>query len=264
MDRDLSGQVAVISGGLGDIGSAIARTLAKYGADIAIGDTKPAESAAPLLAKLTAMRRRAVYHQVDVSEATAVTSWIADVSAKLAAPSLIIPCAAIATSSSTCTITPEQWTRELRVNLDGSFFLAQACVQRLRQKQSAGRVVFIGSWAAHAPHTYIPAYCASKAGLRMLCKTMALELAPHNILVNEVAPGFVEAGLSAQKWAEDPPLKAEGLASVPTHQFITADEVAEEVAHLCDPANRHMTGATILMDGGLSLTNVSMFNTRHR
>ena len=116
-----------------------------------------------------------------------------------------------------------------------------------------GRVVFIGSWAAHAPHPAIPTYCAAKAGLRMLCKTMALQLAPHQILVNEVAPGYVDAGLTAQLWARNPGSRERAAGRVPTGQLIDPREVALQVAHLCDPANRHTTGSVLLMDGGLSL-----------
>jgi NAD(P)-dependent dehydrogenase (short-subunit alcohol dehydrogenase family) len=82
---------------------------------------------------------------------------------------------------------------------------------------------------------------------------MALELAPQGILVNEVAPGFVDAGLSGRFFREKPGLREQAAARVPIGQLIEACDVARQVAHLCDPANRHMTGSTILMDGGLSL-----------
>src|SRR5207248_5748400 len=114
-----------------------------------------------------------------------------------------------------CSITPEEWDRELRVNLNGAFYLARECARRLVELGRPGRIVFVGSWAAHAVHTDLPAYCVAKAGLRMLSKCMALELAPKGILVNEVAPGFVDAGLSGRIFVEKPERREASLRLVP-------------------------------------------------
>lgn len=253
----LSGHVAIISGGAGDIGRAIAHRLAHDGADVAIGDVVSEAEAAPLVDELRARGAVVRYDSVDVGDAGAVAAWVASVEAAMGVPTLIVPNAAVVSIADILTITPEQWRRDLRVNLDGAFHLAQAGAKRLVETGKAGRLVFLGSWAAHAPHGHIPAYCASKAGVRMLCKVMARSLAPHGILVNEVAPGYVDAGLTGRTWDEQPAQRERGRAQVPTGEVITPDEVAAQVAHLCDPANRHMTGTSLLMDGGLSLTNVS-------
>ena len=172
---------------------------------------------------------------------------------ELGIPGIIIANAATVTFSSFIEITSEQWFRELRVNLDGAFHLTQSATARLLFHGRPGRVVLIGSWAAHSVHTHIPAYCVSKAGLRMLCKCMALELAPHNIMVNEIAPGYVDAGLSGRSFEKDPVMKKEAIQKVPIKKLISAGEVAHQVVLLCDPLNEHMTGSTVLMDGGLSL-----------
>ena len=256
---DLSGQVAIISGGVGDIGSAVARRLARDGADVALGDVLELSQADDFLDELRGMGRRARYDRVDVSDPDEVTAWVEAVEHDLGAPTLIVPNAAVVTIADVQTITPQQWSRDLRVNLDGAFHLAQASAQRLVKAGKPGRIVFLGSWAAHAPHSHIPAYCASKAGVRMLCKVMAATLAANHILVNEVAPGYVDAGLTGRTWDANPGRREAGREQVPTHQLITADEVAMQVAHLCDPENRHMAGTSILMDGGLSLTNASSF-----
>lgn len=249
----LTGQAAIISGGLGDIGQAIARELAYCGADIALGDVREAAGAQSLRDEIEGMGRRARYDRVDVADAEAVRQWVAAVEADLGAPTLIIPNAAIVTLADIRAVTPEQWRQELRVNLDGAFHLAQAGALRLLHHGLPGRIVFLGSWAAHAPHAHIPAYCAAKAGLRMLCKCMALDLAPRGILVNEIAPGYVDAGLSAQVFREEPERREAAMQQVPVKRLIEPEEVAWQVAHLCDPANRHQTGSVVLMDGGLSL-----------
>ena len=97
------------------------------------------------------------------------------------------------------------------------------------------------------------AYSVSKAALSMLCKCFALELAPKNILVNEIAPGYVDAGLSGRNWRKMTEQRERAKERVPIRQLIEAQEVAEQIVYLCDPGNRHMTGSTFLMDGGLSL-----------
>ena len=253
MVETLTNQVAIISGGLGDIGRAIAQELARRGADVAVGDVRPGEDAVALLASLREAGVRARYDSVDVADAAAVSAWVSAVEADLGPATLIVPNAAIVTLAGVRDVTPQQWSRELRVNLDGAFHLAQAGARRLVALKRPGRIVFIGSWAAHAPHNAIPAYCAAKAGLRMLCKCMALDLAGEGILVNEVAPGYVDAGLSGSIWTTNPEARDKARDRVPTRHLIDAVEVAEQVAHLCEPGNRHMTGSVLLMDGGLSL-----------
>ena len=251
--RTLSSQVAVISGGLGDIGRAIALELARRGADVAIGDVRGESTARGFADQLRELGVRSRYDVVDVANAAQVTEWIATIERDLGVPRLVIPNAATVTLAGVRDVTAEQWSKELRVNLDGAFHLAQAGALRMLAHKKPGRIVFVGSWAAHAPHNNIAAYCVAKAGLRMLCKCMAIDLARDGILVNEVAPGYVDAGLSAGIWAKNPGAKENAAQRVPTGQLIDAADVAAQVAHLCEPANRHMTGSVLLMDGGLSL-----------
>lgn len=251
--KQLAGRVAIISGALGDIGGAIAREFASRGASIALGDIATADKAQPLLDELQRAGTRARYDIVDVSDAEAVTTWVRQVEEEFGAPDLVIPNAAVVTLEGIRTVTPAQWQREMRINLDGAFHLAQSAALRLLHHRMPGRIVFIGSWAAHSPHVRLPAYSVTKAGLRMLMKCLARDLAPNDILVNEVAPGYVNAGLSGRIFDENPEIRAESEAKVPVRRLILPEEVAREVAHLCDPAVRHTTGSVSLMDGGLSL-----------
>lgn len=249
----LEGQVAIVSGGLGDIGSAIALELARGGADVALCDIHEPSLGVPLLREIEGLGRRCSYDRVDVSDGRAVSTWVLEVERTLGTPTLIIPCAAVVTMANTRTLTAELWRHELNVNLDGVFHLAQAGALRLLEGRKPGRIVFIGSWAAATPHPQIVPYCVAKAGLRMLAKCMALELAPHNILVNEIAPGYVNGGLARPWYEKDPASRDADAKLVPIGKLIEPEEVAIQVAFLCDPGNRHMTGSVVLMDGGLSL-----------
>jgi len=154
-------------------------------------------------------------------------------------------------------MTPEVWQCHLDINLSGSFYLAHAVAERLVARKLPGRIVFIGSWAAHSAHRHIPAYCVAKAGLRMACRAMALHYAPYGILVNEVAPGIVDAGLSGKVFRENPTLAARTVAKIPIGALMESDEVARHVAHLCDPRNRNVTGSFLLCDGGISLVTAT-------
>lgn len=247
------GQTAVISGGLGDIGFTTALALAQNGANIALSDIKPSSMAEPFVNKIENLGVKCVYHQVNIGESESVQNWINEVQNLLGIPQIIIANAAIVTLKSLHEISADEWVNELNINLNGSFFMSQHATGLLLKEKMPGRVVFVGSWAAQRVHKHIPAYSVSKAGLNMLCKSMALELAPHHILVNEIAPGYVAAGLTGKIWQENPELKEVSKAKVPIQQVIDVEEVAAQIVHLCDPRNRHMTGSTLLMDGGLSL-----------
>jgi len=249
----LNGHTAIISGGAGDIGRAIALELARRGANIAIGDIVEPEKANDLLEAVLQMGQQARYDRVDVTDAAAVRNWVQSVEDNIGIADLIIPNAAIVHLADIKTITPEEWSRELSINLTGAFHLAQAGALRLLHHERPGRIVFIGSWAGHAPRADIPTYCVTKAGIRMLGRCMARDLAPHGILVNEVAPGNVDAGLSGRFFKEHPELREKSMAEIPVGKLIEADEVAWQVAHLCEPQNQHMPGSVVLMDGGLSL-----------
>lgn len=257
MEKLFQQQVLVISGGLGDIGKAICREFAGQGASIGIGGLQTEAEAQEFLEELKREYNvSSHYTRVDVSDPDAIDRWLVEVEKQLGVPGLIISNAATVTQATIHQMKPEEWSRELRVNLDGAFFLTQKATRRMVEVKLSGHVVFIGSWAAEAVHPGLPAYCVSKAGVRMLCKCMALELAPHRIMVNEIAPGYVDAGLSAEIWAKNPGLIQEAAKKVPVGKIMSAEAVAKQVVYLCHPGNEHITGSTLLMDGGLSLRTI--------
>jgi len=250
---NLAGQVAVISGGLGAIGSATVRALAHHGADVACCDVYPAEQAANLLQEVATTGRRGIYQQVNIADPIAVSHWLSEVERSLGTATLIVPNAAVVDASDWFELNAESWRRLMAVNLDGVFYMAHTATLALVNRRLSGRVVFVGSWAAEHVHLEIPSYCIAKAGLRMLARCMAGALATHDILVNEISPGFVAAGLADKIPTSELDPHEVSRRQVPTGRIITPDEVAAQIVYLCDPENRHMTGSVLLMDGGLSL-----------
>ncbi len=246
--------VAIVSGGAGDIGRAIAVEFAHRGADIAIGDLFDCgERIETLKSAVEALGRNIRFDVVDVTHAAAVEKWLQVVEKTLGLSDWIIPNAAIAARATLEELGADVWKQCCDVTLNGAYYLAATGANALLRHNMPGRIVFIGSWAAHAPHTNVPAYSVAKAGVRMLMQVMALHYAPHGILVNQVAPGYVDAGLSKVGFDKNPELRRQCETQVPVGELMSAEDVAFQVAHLCDEKNRFMIGPTLLADGGLSL-----------
>ena len=167
----LAGRIALITGGLGDIGLATARSLKRRGARVALGD---------LATPTNAAGRAPGFHytRVDTARQRALQGWIRKVEKDLGAPDLIIANAGIVEMVGALESSEEAWRRTLEVNLTGAFLFVQTACRQLIRRGLPGRVVLVGSWAAHAPHPKLSAYSVAKAGLRMLGQCLALELAP--------------------------------------------------------------------------------------
>lgn len=250
-------QVAIISGGLGDIGIAIAERLGVMGARISIGDVMEEQDirVAKGLERLKQKQIHAIYTKADVTSEADIHFWLERTVQEIGIPNLVIPNAGIVTIRSGLEISMAQLKKEFDVNVFGAFCLAQMCAQRLKQHRLPGKIVYIGSWAGHRHHIETAAYCATKAASRSLFQTLAKELASDHILVNEVAPGAVDAGLVKKIFHDNPGLREESIRKIPVENFIQAEEIAWHVGNLCHPENRNMTGSVVLVDGGLSLTD---------
>lgn len=246
-------KVILISGGLGDIGKAIALAFLNKGATVAISDRFSPEVAADKWPLLRNNEIAIHYAQVDVSHSEQVADWIATVKSVLGPIAIGIANAANVTLKGYRTLSDTDWRKEMNVNLDGAFYMANGCAKSFVEDSIKGNIVFLGSWAAHAVHSNLPAYSVSKAAVRMLCQSMALEYAEFGIRVNEIAPGYVNAGLSKVVWAQDPALQQEAASVVPLGEILEADEIAQQVIWMCSAQCKHLTGASIVLDGGLSL-----------
>ncbi len=249
----LENRVAMISGGLGDIGRAIAQELVARGAHVALGDLLSPSKAASFIQELSQKKKRVDYYtQVDVSEFHAVDTWADTIEEVVGTADIIIPCAAQVTFAESRNITYEQWNRELEVNLNGSFYLARAGALRLLKSEKSGNIVFIGSFAGLIPQPHHIAYSVSKAAIHALTHGMALEFGPYGIKVNAVAPGNVYAGIAKKYYTDHPEHVAKDSSVIPLRQLVKAEEVAWHVANLCDPRNKNVTGVVLPIDGGMS------------
>lgn len=237
--------------GLGLLGSGFAATEFRSGSAAHVV-AQPLSDLAPVKA---AAKNMPSFHytRVDAADVQQIKAWLQSVERSLSTPTLIICNAGVVIPAGARSTSPAVWEKTLSVNLTGSFFLAQLAAERMVKKKLLGRIVFIGSWAGEVPHAPITAYSVSKAGLRMAMKCLASEYADHGILVNEVAPGIVDAGLSGKLMARTPHLREKIQKRIPVRRMLTPDDVAQGVVALCDPRSLHVTGSVLLLDGGLTL-----------
>jgi len=235
--RDLGELGIAITGAAGDIGFAMARELTERGARVTVIDKAPAEQA------------DWDYVQADVVDREAVDAALGAIDPL----DVAIGNAGIVESAPFLEVTPEQWRAHLDVNLTGCFNVGQAAARLMVERGRPGRILFTGSWVGEVPWPDIAAYCVSKAGVRMLARSMARELAEHGIRVNVVAPGIVWAGMARRQFETDPAYARRASGVVPLGEFGTPEQVAKAAAFLCSPDADYITGATLLVDGGASL-----------
>lgn len=240
-------RIAAITGGLGDIGNAIGKALENKGWEIAACDI---QAAAP-------EDFSGHYFQADVRSEDSVQGWFDAMEGQFGRPpSLVVVNAGVHCESGQggCLGTSMvDWCRTIDVNLTGAWLTAREGARRFLKAGVKGDLLFVGSWVGRYPVANLAAYCASKAGMHSLMKSMALELAPHGIRVNEIAPGYVDAGLSGKIFDENKALALQAKLAVPVGQLVSREEVARAAVLLIDPENPSLTGSTLVLDGGLSL-----------
>jgi 3-oxoacyl-[acyl-carrier protein] reductase len=243
---ELQGQVAVVTGAGRGIGKSIAVRLAGEGADIAIIDVEP-DTATATADRIRGIGRRATVEAADVSDPKAIAVAISRIVKELGKIDVLVNNAGVETRTPIFDITPEEWRRQIDVNLSGTFYCTQAAAREMA-KRDYGRIVNISSVAGLIGPIDLAAYGASKAGVVGLTRAAALDLADYGITVNAIAPGPIETELMLGAWS------AEGLRERPQHGAIARFGTVEEIAHtalfLASPQSGFITGITVSVDGG--------------
>jgi NAD(P)-dependent dehydrogenase (short-subunit alcohol dehydrogenase family) len=253
---ELTGRIALVTGGGRGIGQAVALSLASAGADIAV-TARSSKELEETAAAIRAMGRRAEAIVCDVAERPQVDAMIAKVRDTLGDPLILVNNAGIAGSAKLSDTTDEMWDRMLRVNATGAFYCTRA-VLPLMLAAKWGRIVSMASVTARAGAPYIAAYTASKHALLGLTRAVAAEVASRGITVNAVCPGYVDTEMTEATTAnivkrtgrteQDARKILEGFS--PQGRLMTAPEVAAMATYLCSEAARGINGQAIIIDGG--------------
>jgi len=256
----LQGQVAVVTGAGQGIGKAIATRFASEGADIGIIDVN-GEKAQATSEDIRRIGRNALVSVADVANFHAVEAAIARIVGELGRLDILINNAGIEKRAPFLEITPEDWQRQLDVNLSGTFFCMQLAAREMA-KRGYGRIVNLSSVAGLIGPIDLAAYGAAKAGIVGLTRAGALDLADFGITVNAIAPGPIETELMLGVWT------AEALRERPQHgaiaRFGTVDEIAASALFLASPESGFITGVTLSIDGGAAAAGAYMVEKYRR
>jgi gluconate 5-dehydrogenase len=252
----LSGKTAMVTGGASGLGKAMAVALAGAGADVAVADINR-DSSAVVANEIQAMGRRALALQVDVTSATQLREATEECVREFGHLDILVNSAGV-TVLGTPMIDMEEkdWNKIIDINLKGTF-LSNQTVARQMIKQGYGRIINVGSMSSVIVNrnTYGSSgvYCASKAGVAMLTKAFAADLAKHGITVNAISPGYMKTPLVEGFWKKDPAGYAEKMAMVPMGIPGDPEDLEGLVVFLASDSSRYMTGVNVLIDGGYTI-----------
>lgn len=237
-------QHVAITGGTGEIGLVMARAFVSRGATVTLLDKVLPDEVRPVIEEIGAR-----FQEVDVRDVRLVHQAIA----ALPEIDVAIANAGVHRGARFLDLSLENWNLMQDVNVTGVFLFCQAVARRMVSRGEGGRILVTGSWVQDVPNVDNTGYCTSKAGAAMLARCMALELAEHNIRVNVVAPGIVNAGMAKRQLKIDPVFAKKATLNIPLGRLQSAEQIAQAAVFLCSDEAESVTGATLLVDGGLSL-----------
>ena len=245
----LAGKVALITGGGSGIGRGIAIRFAEEGADVAIAD-RNREAAESVAKEIAHFEGRNLAIEADVTKRVDCEGMVADTVAAMGKLDVFVGNAGIGRAAPFLETSEADWEAVIDTNLTGVFLSCQAAAKQMAKQDHGGRIIPTASVAADRPALYMAAYHSAKAGVAMLTKVMALELAPHRITCNALAPGVINTPLAAPLVEA---MKAAGHQAAPLGRVGEPQDVANLALFLASDEAAWITGDMIFVDGGLAL-----------
>jgi NAD(P)-dependent dehydrogenase (short-subunit alcohol dehydrogenase family) len=248
---DLTGTTALVTGGSRGIGAGIAIGLAEHGADVAIVYRSAEKQATEIVEQIEALGRRAWAFQQDLAETEELAGLAERVWKETGGVSILVNNAGMAYFEWFNEVTVEHWKKVMAVNLDAVFFLTQALTERMIAEGMQGRIINISSKNGFVGEAGLTHYNASKGALELLTQSLAIELGPHGVTVNTIAPGIIETEIGGEfdikpgfweYYYEHIPLQA---------RFGTVEDCVGAAVFLASRAGAYMTGQHLIIDGGV-------------
>ena len=253
-DFDLAGKVAAVTGGNTGIGKAIALGFARAGASVAIM-ARNQDRNASTLEELRAIGRPCAALRLDLSRRADIKPALEDIEGRLGPIDILVNNAAFAVLKGLLDHTEEDWDSVLETDLTACFLLSKYVAQSMIQRGRGGKMINVASIGGFKGTPVYPSYGVSKGGLLQLTRCLAIELAPHNIQVNSLAPGWTTTDMTG--WIRTEPqyadLYKEMVLRTPAGRFAEPDEMVGAAVFLASDASGFMTGQVVTVDGGLTL-----------
>ena len=243
-------RVAIVTASDSGIGKATAVALANAGCDVGVTWHEDEAGAKDTAEEIKDLGRRAEVRRLDLSVLPESADVVDELADDLGGLDILVNNAGTGQNEPFLEQSLESWRHVLDVNLTGAYLCAQQAARRMVDQGRGGRIVNVTSVHEHVPKKGSSAYCASKGGLGLLTKVMALELAPHGITVNAVAPGEISTPMTGQ---HDVDPRTEERPGIPAGRPGHAREIAAAIVYLASPEASYTTGASLVVDGGLLL-----------
>ena len=242
-----SNQSVIVTGAGEGIGAEVARQFCAQGANVLLNDLLPerAESAARQIAAETGAR--CIAFPGDVADVELVRSLVTGAVDEFGSLDICVCNAGLTSWGNFFDYSPADFERVLSVNLRGSYFLAQAAARRFRAQGGGGRIILMSSVTGHRAVPYLSAYGMTKAALEMLARNLVLELSPHGITINCVAPGAV---ITPRNLRDDPDFEATWAELIPLERAIQVEDIASATLFLASEEASAITGQALVVDGG--------------
>lgn len=257
-NKKLQGQTALVTGGSSGIGKAVVYALAGEGANVVINYYNNSTSADAMVSEISGKGGKATAVQGDVGNEEEVRTMFKKATDTFGTLDILVSNAGIQQDAHLMDMTLAQWEKVINTNLTGAFLCAREAAKEFKKRgvtersAAAGKIIFMSSvhevipWAGHCN------YAASKGGIMLLMKSLALELAPLKIRVNSIGPGAIQTAINKDAW-DDPQDLNSLLTKIPYNRIGQPEDIAKAVAWLASDEADYITGTTLYIDGGMTL-----------